>query len=83
MEVPVTRKLDLIDADRLSDMMKSDPFRLFTARVQAELDRQRSACEGASLGVEIYRAQGATKALRTVLELPKQILQEITSASRS
>lgn len=77
MEVPVKRTLDLIDAERIADMMKSEPFRVYQSRIQAELERARGTCETSDVTAEFHRAQGASKALRTVLALPAQILAEI------
>ena len=70
-------RLDSLDAERFRDMVASPPFALLRARLEAELERARGACEGHEERVALYRAQGRCAALRTALALPALILKEI------
>lgn len=82
MRVAKAVKLDQIDAERLRELFASQPFALVNARIQNELDRAIATCERSDVPVEISRAQGAIAALRTVLAMPKRILEEIQRAAR-
>jgi hypothetical protein len=72
-------RLDDFDARDLKEMLASRPFALLRARLAAELERQRAACERAAEAVELHRAQGAVAALRTALDLPERVLKEIAA----
>jgi hypothetical protein len=50
--------------------------------VNQELERERGTCERAE-GVELLQAQGACRALRTVLGMPDLIVKELKSRKRS
>ena len=73
----VSRRLDGVGAQRFADMVASEPFAWLAQRVEHELDRARTSCETFGDARELARAQGAVKALRTVLGLPALILLEI------
>ena len=76
MQTKVNR-LDALDVEAFEKMLSSDSFSLFKQRVEVELGRAQNDCETASIDHEIRRAQGATKALRTVLKLPAMILESM------
>lgn len=76
-------RLDELDAERFRDMLASPPFALFLARVVAEAERARDTCAGQTDLPELYRAQGAVRALRAVLAIPARILEEIRPKKRT
>lgn len=77
MIVAKTPKPDKIDAERMRAMLASEPYRLISTRIKAELDRALATCECSADPVALHRAQGAIAALRTVVAIPDLILKEI------
>ena len=75
-------RLDAIDAERFRDMMASPSFALVRSRIDAELGRAREACTQATKRIQIHRAQGSAAALRAVLGMPAQILDEMEKAPK-
>lgn len=74
----VTERFDQLDRERFRDMVESPPFRSFQARIERELNRLREATEAHSRSIkEIRIAQGGVAALRCVLGLPKQMIEEM------
>jgi hypothetical protein len=73
-----TQRLDGLEAERFREMLASPPFALLTARLKAQLEREREACERSDDRTKLLRAQGAAAALRVALGLPGQLLTEIT-----
>jgi hypothetical protein len=78
---PATR-LDDLEVRRFQEMIESPSFARLWGRVKAELERARGECERADGAVELRRAQGAVKALRTVLGLPAQVMAEMAPKKR-
>lgn len=76
LNLKTSERLDSIDEERFREMTESPSFALFRTRISAELERSRTDCEGA-YGIELQRAQGKVKALRTVLALPGLMLSEM------
>jgi hypothetical protein len=72
-----TTRLDDLDARRFKEMIDSAPFQLLWDRVAIERVRAGITCERGEGLVELRRAQGAAKALRTVLGLPEVLLSEM------
>ena len=72
-------RLDDIDVQRFKAMVESAPFERFGARIVAELERARLACERGEEEIQLRRAQGVVTALRMVLELPKTMLAEMNN----
>ena len=71
---------DLGDVDALREMERARGWLLLKARVESEIERQRSALESpldAQLTAEV---RGQIKALRMVLELPEILRAEIDVA---
>ncbi len=75
-------RLDDFDLQRFKEMTESEPFKLFAARVTAELKRAEEACVRETEDVPVRRAQGAVVSLRTVLALPAQLIAEMKSGKR-
>jgi hypothetical protein len=85
MEPPVKRsnRLDQIDTELFEQMLASGSYQLLRARIAGELERARTDCENQPEPREVYKAQGAVRALRVALELPARILQEMKAGTRS
>jgi len=66
-----------LEAERFEAMLASPSFGLLRARIAGELERARTDCESQDGALEIHRAQGRVKALRTMLELPINMLKEM------
>jgi hypothetical protein len=74
---PPGRRLDQLDGNKIRELLAAPAWGLIRDRVDDELQRARTECEGASEPAEIYRAQGRVKALRAVLQIPENLLREI------
>lgn len=77
-----SRRADAIDAEQFGQMIESEYFRRFIARVKAERDRAVEACLTTGDDLPLRRAQGAQAALRSVLELPELMLAEMRGKPR-
>ena len=74
----ISQRLDQLDRERFRDMVDSPPFRLLQARIEKELNRLRETTESHTRSIkEIRIAQGGVQALRCVLNLPNQIVNEM------
>lgn len=70
-------RLDHLDAEEWERIIACPLFALYEARIQAELERQRGACERGDTELEVRRAQGAVGSLRAILSVPRQMLVEM------
>jgi len=77
MKVTPTDRDARLGARAFEEMLRSDEFSAFLARVMAEMERARLACERSDGETDLRRAQGAVAALRTVLGLPLTLLAEL------
>jgi hypothetical protein len=77
--IKASERLDQIDREQFEAMLASAPFELLAARIAAELERARADCESQLDVIAVHRAQGAVKALRTALDLPKILLKEMST----
>jgi len=77
LKTTADERLDGIDAERFSDMLHSHAFAILWKRVLAETERSRTDCTAMTELPEVYRAQGAVAALRSVLAMPETILAEM------
>ncbi len=68
-------RLDALDVEAFEKMLASRAFLTLKTRIADELLRAQTGCETAEDKRVLWRAQGAVKALRTVLGLPEQILK--------
>lgn len=71
------KKIDSLEAERFEAMIASEAFAILRKRIAAFLDRSRVECESRHEPSALYRAQGAVAALRTVLDLPQMITDEM------
>jgi len=72
-----TEPSDALERDRFREMLESDAFRRYTARVSRELVRVMDDCHNLDEPRDIYRAQGAAKMVEAILILPARILAEM------
>lgn len=70
-------RLDHMDAEDMTRMLESRCFRAIWVRIEADLRRRVETCTSSDNELEIRRAQGAAAALRMVLDVPGQLLDEI------
>ncbi len=78
MQAKVTRVPDGIDRDLFRKMTDSPQFKLFLARVAAEMKRSAEDCERLNDPMELHRAQGKVQAYRFIESLPEIILKGMT-----
>jgi hypothetical protein len=74
-----TRRFDAIDREQFKSMLISEGFQAIQQRVEAELQRAIDTCVRSSDQNIVLRAQGAAYALRTVIEMPARLLEEMLS----
>ncbi len=77
MQLKPTDRFDALDQERFEDMLQSPPFQIFLGRVRATLEVASGDCERLDDESDLRRAQGRAAALRTVLRLPEQIVEEM------
>lgn len=63
-------------------MLQTIPFKLFAARIAAELERARADCETQTDLMLLRQAQGKVTAFRTALDLPGMILNEMKAGPK-
>lgn len=71
-------RTDSVDRGEFQRMIESELFGSIQARIYAEMKRNQDACQSSDSGLKVRRAQGAVAALRAALELPAQMLAEMT-----
>ena len=77
MKANLTVRIDDSAVRRFQEMTSSEPFKLLTERITAELKRAEEACVRETDDVALRRAQGAVVSLRTALGLPAILLAEM------
>ncbi len=73
----IRTKPDSIDAEHIRQTLETRGWQLIEARIKETLEATRGQLELAELPPAQYRAQGAVRALRLVLNVPEILLREI------
>ena len=73
-------RYDDLDARRLAELFVSPAWRLYSARVAAEVARAVETCTRAAGEIELRRAQGAVGFGQAILRLPVVMLAESKKA---
>lgn len=79
----VSQRFDQLDRERFKDMVDSPSFRILFDRIVKELERARATAERHECSIkEVRIAQGTVAALRMVLGLPNQIVNEMKGKTK-
>ena len=77
------RRADALDREAFEEMIQSAVFARLWQRIQNALNGVLNQCERSDDDLVVRRAQGQAAALRMVLGLPQQMLNEMKERKRN
>jgi hypothetical protein len=77
LKLSPTGHFDGMDREEMRRMIESAPFQAVQLRIGEELKRATQTCVNSQDQLEVMRAQGAARALETVLHTPERLLDEM------
>lgn len=77
LTIKTSKRFDALETERFREMLASEPFQKYTARLNEMLTTAARECENEDDDRRLRRAQGRALALRAVLGVPDRILAEM------